>query len=45
MLRAGDAVPLEATVWLGPNDPVTFGHIVEDGPVLLLFYLFDWTST
>jgi hypothetical protein len=45
VLEAGDAIPLDARVWLGPNQPVTFREIVEDGPVLLLFYLFDWSAT
>lgn len=44
MLQAGDHVP-EATVFLGPNEPVTMGELVEDGPKLLVFYLFDWSST
>ena len=35
----------EATVWVGPREQHTIEEIVEDGPVLLLFYLFDWTST
>ncbi len=45
MLEAGDRIPLDARVWLGPNEQVSFAEIVEDGPVLLLFYLFDWTGT
>ncbi len=45
MLAAGDTIPLAASVWLGPNERVTMKEMVEDGPVLLLFYLFDWTST
>jgi hypothetical protein len=45
MLEVGDRAPLEATVWLGPQGPMTFGQIVASGPILLLFYLFDWTST
>jgi len=45
VLQAGDRAPLDATVWLGPNDRVSFGEIVADGPVLLFFYLFDWTGT
>lgn len=44
MLQAGDIVP-EATVYLGPNEPVTMAELVEDGPKLLVFYLFDWSST
>jgi hypothetical protein len=45
MLKEGDRAPLEATVWLGPHERMTFAEIVESGPILLLFYLFDWTST
>jgi hypothetical protein len=44
MLAAGDSLP-EATVFLGPNEPVTMAELVEDGPKLLVFYLFDWSST
>ena len=44
MLQAGDSVP-EATVHLGPNEPVTMAELLEDGPKLLVFYLFDWSST
>ena len=41
----GDRAPLEATVWRPPADAVTIGELVADGPILLLFYLFDWTGT
>ena len=44
MLAVGDRIP-EATVCVGPRERHTIVEIVEDGPVLLLFYLFDWTST
>lgn len=44
MLRAGDQIP-EATVFLGPSEPVTMAELVEDGPKLLVFYLFDWSAT
>jgi hypothetical protein len=44
MLTAGDRVP-EATVWTGPNRRVSVDELVADGAVLLLFYLFDWSST
>ena len=44
MLRVGDRVP-EATVFLGPNEPLSIAELVEDGPKLLVFYLFDWSST
>jgi hypothetical protein len=45
MLEVGDRVPLGATVWLEPNERHTFAEIVAGGPVLLLFYIFDWTGT
>ena len=44
MLQVGDSVP-NATVFLGPGQPVTMKELVEDGPKLLVFYLFDWSST
>jgi predicted kinase len=45
MLEAGDTIPLDATVWFAPNERATMREVVEDRPVLLLFYLFDWSST
>ena len=45
MLQPGGRIPLDARVWLGPNEQVSFADIVADAPVLLLFYLFDWTGT
>jgi hypothetical protein len=44
VLQVGDSVP-NATVFLGPGQPVTMKELVEDGPKLLVFYLFDWSST
>jgi hypothetical protein len=44
MLQPGDRVP-HATVHLGPGEPVGTDELVEDGPKLLVFYLFDWSST
>ncbi|MGZ4152699.1 MAG: hypothetical protein ACXVRJ_06855 [Gaiellaceae bacterium] len=44
MLQPGDTLP-EATVFLGPNEPVTMPELVENGAKLLVFYLFDWSST
>jgi len=44
MLQAGDRVP-DATVSLGPGEALTLLDLVEDGPKLLVFYLFDWSST
>jgi hypothetical protein len=45
VISPGERIPLDATVWLGPNERVALSEVVESGPVLLLFYLFDWTAT
>ncbi len=44
MLGVGDRVP-EATVFAGPREPVSLTELAGGEPILLLFYLFDWTST
>ena len=44
MLQPGDRVP-DATIHLGPGEPLTFRELVEDGPKLIVFYLFDWSAT
>ena len=44
MLSVGDQVP-DVTIFLGPNEPMTMLELLEDGPKLLVFYLFDWSST
>jgi hypothetical protein len=44
MLNVGDGLP-QVTVFLGPNEPLTMRELVDDGPKLLFFYLFDWSST
>ena len=45
MLQAGDRIPLETTVWIRPRETVSLGELIAPGPVLFLFYLFDWSST
>ena len=45
MLAVGDKAPLEATVWTTPRETASIGDLVRDKPVLLLFYLFDWSTT
>ena len=42
--QVGDQIP-DAEVWIGPNQPARLRELVETGPKLLLFYLFDWSST
>jgi len=44
VLQVGDSLPA-ATVFLGPSQPVTLVELVEDGPKLIVFYPFDWSST
>jgi hypothetical protein len=44
VLQTGDQIP-DATVWLGPQEPVSLREVVERRPALFLFYLFDWSST
>jgi peroxiredoxin len=44
VLAVGDSIP-DAQVWLAPREPISLRELVEDGPVLILFYLFDWSGT
>ena len=44
MLSVGDPIP-DAAVWLGPREPVRLSALASEGPILLLFYLFDWSAT
>jgi hypothetical protein len=44
MLPPGETSP-EARDWTTPNDHASLREIAGEGPMLLLFYLFDWSST
>jgi peroxiredoxin len=44
VLEPGDQIP-DVTVWAGTREPVTLPSLVEEGPILLVFFLFDWSST
>jgi hypothetical protein len=44
MLADGDRIP-DSRVWTTPNENATLHEIVAQGPILLLFYLFDWSAT
>lgn len=35
----------EATVWTAPRQPGTMHELLVEGPLLVFFYLFDWSST
>lgn len=44
MLGVGDRIP-EATVFPAPREPAKLPDLAGGEAMLLLFYLFDWTST
>ncbi len=44
MLDVGASVP-PATVWTSPRESSTLAEATREGPILLLFYLFDWSAT
>ena len=44
MLGPGDPCP-DAAVWRAPREPVSVRDLGAGGATLLLFYLFDWSST
>jgi hypothetical protein len=44
VLTVGEKIP-EARIWTTPQESATTKQLVADGPILLLFYLFDWSST
>ena len=44
MLAVGDRIP-DARVWTTPQENATIEQLVSGGPILLLFYLSDWSST
>jgi hypothetical protein len=44
MLQPGDPMP-NVTVWTGIHQPEQLFDLVAERPLLLLFYLFDWSAT
>ena len=45
MIAPGDPLP-DVRVWLAPRESVRLGELTPPGAAfLLLFYLFDWSST
>ena len=44
MLTAGEKAPLDAIVWTTPRETASIGELIDERPLLLLFYLFDWSS-
>ena len=43
-IGVGDTIP-ELTVMLESREQTSLDALVAEGPILLLFYLFDWSST
>ena len=44
MIGVGERAPA-ARVWVTPRDEAELSTVSEGAPYLLLFYLFDWSST
>ncbi len=44
MLDVGEQIP-DVRVWMGPREEVALRDLAAEKPLLLLFYLFDWSST
>ena len=44
MIDVGSHIP-DARVWTTPQESATLVEIAREGLILLLFYLFDWSST
>jgi hypothetical protein len=44
VIAVGERIP-DARVWTTPQESASLLRIVRDGPILLVFYLFDWSST
>jgi len=44
MLQTGEQIP-DIRVWMAPQEPVVLRELAAEKPLLLLFYLFDWSAT
>ena len=44
MIAVGERVG-NATVWTAPHERKELSEVLRDGRALILFYLFDWSST
>jgi peroxiredoxin len=44
VIEVGERIP-DAQVWTTPNESASLREIAGEGRMLLLFYLFDWSST
>jgi hypothetical protein len=44
LLEVGQPVP-NAIVWTAPRETASLREVIAGDPALLVFYLFDWSST
>jgi hypothetical protein len=44
VIAAGERLP-DARVWLAPDEAASLAGLSREGPVVFLFYLFDWSAT
>jgi len=44
VLAVGEQIP-DVQVWMGPRDRISLRELAAEKPLLILFYLFDWSST
>jgi len=45
VLQVGERAPRAAGVWTTPRERATIGDLLGGGPILVVFYLFDWSAT
>jgi peroxiredoxin len=44
VLAVGEQIP-DVQVWMGPRELVNLRDLAAEKPLLLLFYIFDWSGT
>jgi peroxiredoxin len=44
VLGVGEQIP-DVRLWVSPQEQVSLREAAAEQPLLLLFYLFDWSST
>jgi peroxiredoxin len=44
VLTIGERIP-DVRLWMGPQEQVSLRELAAGKPLLLVFYLFDWSAT
>jgi peroxiredoxin len=44
VLKIGEQIP-DVRVWMGPQEQIFLRELAAEKPLLLVFYLFDWSAT